>query len=277
MKKILVATIIFASILSACSSKPRIPEISVQFSETDIKALHDDENKKIIEKILVNLGVSNYEYIARGNTRIVNHYDHCDYLYSTSINPLLITIRDYFSIRAESYVESIIDGVTEKCFYLGEKNQGHLDLYDYKTGDLISLAKSEEEIAADKQAEREAVEQAEKEREPDKIKLSVESRVNSEYTKTNVDSVTVNDDLGTGNGYIVLVNLTWNVKNSVKMSKDMLELYSDDLAATIADWYPSVHEIAVFWKVPYITTKTSKWAYTCKNSKAYLSDNMVAF
>jgi hypothetical protein len=57
----------------------------------------------------------------------------------------------------------------------------------------------------------------------------------------------------------------------------MLKMYSDDLAATVAGKYADVHEISVFWNVPYLTDQTSKWQYSCKEGNAFLTDNIVNF
>lgn len=109
------------------------------------------------------------------------------------------------------------------------------------------------------------------------IESFINSHIKKTYSDTDIDKITINDDLGTGSGYIALVYLTWNVKNSADTSKKMLKMYSDDLAATVAGKYADVHEISVFWKVPYLTDQTSKWQYSCKEGNAFLTDNVVNF
>lgn len=83
-----------------------------------------------------------------------------------------------------------------------------------------------------------------------------------EYHNTVVERITINDDLGTEdeNDYIALVYLTWNTKNNGKLSKEMLKMYSDDLAATLANENDTVQEIAIFWTVPYLND-TAKCSY----------------
>lgn len=83
-----------------------------------------------------------------------------------------------------------------------------------------------------------------------------------EYHNAVIDRITINDDLGTEdeNDYIALVYLTWNTKNSGKLSKEMLKMYSDDLAATLANENDTVQEIAIFWTVPYLND-TAKCSY----------------
>ena len=60
--------------------------------------------------------------------------------------------------------------------------------------------------------------------------------------------------------YIALVYLTWDQKNTGKTSKKMLEMYSSDLAATLAKQNSSVNEIAIFWTVPHLND-TAKCSY----------------
>ena len=80
-------------------------------------------------------------------------------------------------------------------------------------------------------------------------------RIAEQCTMTQIDRITINDDLGTeadGN-YIALVYLTWGQKNTGKTSKKMLEMYSSDLAATLVEHNSSVNEIA--FSGPYHISK----------------------
>lgn len=65
----------------------------------------------------------------------------------------------------------------------------------------------------------------------------------------------------------------WNTKNSVERTKTMLEMYSDDLAATIANDYTDaeISELYIFWVVPSIheTEVSAKYKYTFELGKAY--------
>ena len=67
------------------------------------------------------------------------------------------------------------------------------------------------------------------------------------YTMTDIDSITINDDLGTNTegDYIALIYLTWNQKNNPELTKKVLQMYSDDLAATICESHSNVQEVAV--------------------------------
>ena len=97
----------------------------------------------------------------------------------------------------------------------------------------------------------------------EKIKAKVQEYVKANYDKTTVDSVTVNPDLGTeqDGDYVVLVNLTWQRKNSKKTSQEMLDMYSSDMAARMYKDLPEVQELAVFWKVPYLNNGSAKISF----------------
>lgn len=111
------------------------------------------------------------------------------------------------------------------------------------------------------------------------IEQYIRNRVYDNYKQTDIDSITINDDLGTDidGDYVALVNLTWNVKNSQELSEKMLRMYSDDLAASLATDYPDVQELCVFWKVPYLTKYNSKWAYEKRDNGMYLVDNILGW
>lgn len=99
------------------------------------------------------------------------------------------------------------------------------------------------------------------------------SGIASDYIGVTVNKVTVNSDYSTDDAYdhIVLIDCTWDVKNSKTSTKSMLCMYSDDLAASIASDHPDVNEISIFWDVPYLNM-SAKNSYTCSDGKAYISD-----
>lgn len=84
-----------------------------------------------------------------------------------------------------------------------------------------------------------------------KIKDSIRDIVSDELSNVTVNKIDVNEHMGRNDGtYIVLPYLKWSVKNSAKTTMEMLEMYSDHLAAKLAD-DKNVSEITVFWEVPY--------------------------
>lgn len=104
-------------------------------------------------------------------------------------------------------------------------------------------------------------------------------RIGEYYDDTEIDSITINDDLGTDvpGDYIVLVKLIWNGKNSGAMAKETLKVYSDDLAASLYEGSEDVQEIAVFWTVPYLNNGNGKCAYERKADGMYLTDEVWTF
>ena len=107
----------------------------------------------------------------------------------------------------------------------------------------------------------------------DKVKTQIKSYINANYTNTILDDLTVNDDLGTDadGDYVVLVNLTWNQKNTGKTSQEMLDMYSSDMAARIYQDMPEVQELCIFWTVPYLYVGTAKISFERKdNGMAYM-------
>lgn len=107
-----------------------------------------------------------------------------------------------------------------------------------------------------------------------KIETVISNRIVEKYTYTNIDEITINDDLGTDKegDYIALVYLTWEQKNSGKTSKEVLTMYSNDLAATVAKENSNVQEIAIFWTVPYLNNATAKCSYERKNGEMFETD-----
>ena len=96
----------------------------------------------------------------------------------------------------------------------------------------------------------EPVENKEVER-ADEIKGIVEDKVKSDYDSTSIKEITVNEDAGKGEGYIVLAYLSFDAKNTAKTAKNMITMYGQDLGATLAS-QPDINEVTVFWEVPYL-------------------------
>ena len=100
------------------------------------------------------------------------------------------------------------------------------------------------------------------------------------YKSATVSNILVNENLGTDaeNDYIILMELTWNTKNSKDTTKKMLAMYSEDFAARIGTDLQNVSEITVFWKVPYYskTDTVVKYTYTRKDNGMYQTDAMIS-
>ena len=108
----------------------------------------------------------------------------------------------------------------------------------------------------------------------DILKQTVNSIIRKELSdqvkNTTLSSVTVNENLGTDseNDVVVLVNLSWSVKNREEMTREMLEMYSDHLAVKIASELDGGSEIVLFWKATY-TGLDIKHSYYVKGGNAY--------
>ena len=95
--------------------------------------------------------------------------------------------------------------------------------------------------------------------EKEQIEKILRGRIEEEYYNTVIDGITI--------------HLTWNTRNSGKLSKEVLKMYSDDLAAALAKENNSVREIAIFWTVPYLNDK-AKCSYERVSNGFRVMDEM---
>lgn len=99
------------------------------------------------------------------------------------------------------------------------------------------------------------------------------------FTATDVDRVTVNEDYGTDadGDYILLVYLTWNVQNSADMTKKVLAMYSEDFSARVGESLENVREVTLFWTVPYHseTGTAVKYSYERDGAGMYQTDSVI--
>ena len=170
----------------------------------------------------------------------------------------------YYGKSGSSWAINAIRDDDYKYYYSSNK---HDTIYDYTTGEVITEG---EEVVSAKKATPTPAASSEPEATTSKaglIEYDIRSHVRSKYADTDIDHITVNND------NIVLAYLVWNVKNSEKTTKEMLRMYSDDLAATLVKDYDDLKEIAVFWNVPYLS-KDYKWHYSCSSAGAYMDDSM---
>lgn len=87
---------------------------------------------------------------------------------------------------------------------------------------------------------------------PEGISGTIQKHVDENYDNTSVKDIKINDDMGKGEGKIVLVYLSFDAKNKAKTAKDMIDTYGEDLGANLAD-EKEINEVTVFWEVPYLT------------------------
>ena len=100
------------------------------------------------------------------------------------------------------------------------------------------------------------------------------------YKSATISNILVNENLGTDaeNDYIILMELTWNTKNSKDTTKKMLAMYSEDFAARIGKELKNVSEVTILCKVPYYseTDTAIKYTYTRKDNDMYQTDAMIS-
>ncbi len=148
-------------------------------------------------------------------------------------------------------VEQVTEPVQEK--EVEKPNEDTADVEDKEDTDTTSETTKEqsaEPVVENEVAEIEVIDESE--RIAESIRKQVEDIIRNNYDATVIKDITVNENLGTDEegDYIVLAYLSFDRKNSKKMSREMTLMYSSDLGARMAD-VPEVYELTVFWEVPY--------------------------
>lgn len=160
------------------------------------------------------------------------------------------------------------------CYYGGQ---------DYVEKTIVSMmvdngySDEQEEVAEEGQLSAPEPDAAEEQK---KIAKTARTICAENYASTSVSNITVNENLGTDTegDYVLLAELTWDVKNSKDTTKEMLAMYSEDFAARVGEDLKNVSEVTVFWTVPhYSKTDTAvKYTYTRQDDGMYQTDAMVS-
>lgn len=152
--------------------------------------------------------------------------------------------------------EALIDG--DKIIYPYEAPE----VSDDNTIDEEIDSSSEEVFVEDEKSYTDEVKQA--------AYSIISGELTSKITNTTLDSLQINENLGTDSeeDVVVLANLSWSTKNLEKTTREMLEMYSDHLAATLSSSLAEGSEIALFWEADY-TGLNIKHSYYIKNGNAY--------
>ena len=148
----------------------------------------------------------------------------------------------------------------------------------------------EETVPKDKDTEEvkneaytsEEVEDNSKEDEIDMLKddaeIEIETIIEENYKTTSIEKIEINEDMGASekNKLIALVYLSFDALNTSKTAYNMVEMYSDDLAANIGKDNDTVNQIAVFWKVPYIDEDetVAKFSYERSGKQMKITDKV---
>lgn len=113
----------------------------------------------------------------------------------------------------------------------------------------------------------------------EEIEAAARNIVTANYTMTDISRITVNENYGTDadGDYVLLVYVTWNVKNSVEMTNNVLAMYSEDFAARVGKDIPKVNDFSVFWTVPYYseTDVSVKYSYERNSRGMYEVGHMI--
>lgn len=107
------------------------------------------------------------------------------------------------------------------------------------------------------------------------VENTIKARI-EEYTNTTIQNVEVNSNVGTSDpdDFIVLIYFSWGTMNSVEMTRTMLEMFSDDMAVTLATKYEHASQITLFWEVPYLLESgtCAKYSYEVRKGGAYRTE-----
>ena len=71
---------------------------------------------------------------------------------------------------------------------------------------------------------------------------------------------------------IITMHMKWDVENGPDMTRKMLTMYSDDMAAYLKESAPDIpiHKICIIWEVPYILEKGPVAKYLYYDAGSYM-------
>lgn len=172
---------------------------------------------------------------------------------------------------------------------IGDSNDGNSTTIDTETAEVVQTTNenkdTEDKVEEDNTeveteeeeevyTEQEVYAEEEEEVYTDTIKEIADSIISRELynnlTNTTLDLLRVNENMGTDSeeDVIVLADLSWSTKNLEKTTREMIEMYSDHLAANLAEELADGSEIALFWDAEY-TGLSIKHSYYVENGNAY--------
>lgn len=133
---------------------------------------------------------------------------------------------------------------------------------------------TEEELAAEQAGKEPGTEQDPVKKRKAEIEAAIRDRISGgDYKAAKLDKITINENLGTeADDYIALVYFNFDRKNTRKTGNEVMRMYSDDLAASLAKkGITDVCEIAVFWRDDY-NNRNVKYAYKFGNGAFRVMD-----
>ncbi|MEN0644918.1 hypothetical protein MKY91_17315 [Alkalicoccobacillus gibsonii] len=142
--------------------------------------------------------------------------------------------------------------------------------------DNVEEAKQAEDVEeVDSEEVEEEAEDLTREEELNQLATTI---VEDSYNKTSISEMRVNENMGSDEeNYIVLANLSFDVKNSPKMALDMIDMYASDLAAQLGE-ESDVYQVVSFWEFPYMFDEGEvvvKRTYTREKMGMVLTDEVT--
>lgn len=109
----------------------------------------------------------------------------------------------------------------------------------------------------------------------EEIRRFVEEFISEEIGSTDIASIDVNENFGTGDGsYVVMPRLVWNVQNGADNTRAMLEIQSAKIAEFIEN-EGGISAVTIFWEVPYHLEGTSAAKFEYERAGGGLSEASV--
>lgn len=200
---------------------------------------------------------------------------------NNKITPIVAVLSSFFFLFILIVINANDSGNSIKTDNTDDVTKYNYDsVYDSETDDDEDTDNTQSSLKPkkDNTTQKKKKQTPKKKSKKQKIKDIIEDRI-WEYDYTDVDSISINKDYGTKtkNDYIALVNLTWEQKNSASLSKEMISMYSEDLAAFVGKKCKNVHEICIFWTVPYLNDASAKCSYERKHGGMYSTDTIFDY
>lgn len=185
--------------------------------------------------------------------------------FALAVTGLFMDGENYDDEMAEEEIEEEIEEESEE---IEEDDEPQEDNEEEQKKEII-----EERPEKIEEEPREEIPKEENRKE--EIERVIRSRISDgEYRSTNLERVTINDNMGEGGEgtYIALVYLDFGAMNRRKTANNVMRMYSDDLAATLANkGIDDVAEIVIFWTDDY-NDRNVKYAYEYRDGGFYLID-----
>lgn len=202
-------------------------------------------------------------------------YINGDYDLSDDINRLYETARtgEHQPLnRKDEYYKEYYENVAS-LFYDSEQEPEE-ELKEESKNEHLTEGVLETEDTVETEDSKEEVDQSQSD--INSIDAKVKNVVRADLENTTITNLRVNEDASVDEDrYIVLVDLTWDVKNDPNTTKKMLDMYSDHLASKVVD-NEMIYELVLFWTVPYHNEDDSilKRTYQNKDGGMYLEDEI---